>query len=58
VNGRALAHPDHEIDEEACYSNCGHCHASLYVIVRFRENTPIEALGAGKEADWPQGYTR
>ena len=47
-----------DVDQEACYTSCPNCDASLYVILRFRENVPEQVVAVGKEEDWSEAYLK
>lgn len=57
--GRWRAQPAaSDVDQEACYASCTNCDASLYVVLRFRENVPEQVVAVGEEADWPEAYLK
>lgn len=58
VLGRRDADVEPDSAEEACYSVCTLCGARLYVVLRFRDLTPIAVLAIGQEDKWPLGYWR
>ncbi|OQY44009.1 MAG: hypothetical protein DRR08_32125 [Candidatus Parabeggiatoa sp. nov. 2] len=39
-------------DRECCYSECLSCGAELYIVIRFKQNLPLEVLLVSKE--WPE----
>lgn len=41
-------------DRECCYSNCLSCGIQLYVVIRFKQNLPLEVLLVSQE--WPENY--
>jgi hypothetical protein len=47
-----------DFDEEACYAACDRCTASVYVVLRFRENVPERVVAVGIEEEWPAGFMR
>jgi hypothetical protein len=47
-----------ETFDECCYASCTNCNSKLYVIVRFRDVTPVEILDIGKEENWPKSFLK
>ena len=43
---------------ECCYAQCPLCQAELYVVICFKEATPIEVVDYGLENQWPSRYFR
>jgi hypothetical protein len=41
---------------ECCYSKCLNCNAELYVVINFKECTPIHIDDVGLEINWPIEY--
>jgi hypothetical protein len=45
-----------EYCEEACDAQCTACNATLCVLIRFKENVPLEVVDIGREAAWPSTH--
>ena len=42
---------------EACYSSCSSCKSDVYVLIEFKDVTPVKILEIGKQNEMPQKYS-